>query len=168
VTEDPPTGLGVAGGVAGDEAATGVDGEHHGPFFFTCLLVGWGVIVFGLHGMVANGGQANPPALFRLLIGLNIVNDALVIPGVIALGYLARRHLPGWLLMPVQVGLITSAVVVLYAYPLLGGWGRSARAGASRLPWDYGHNLAVVLLAVWVLCAGLALWSRRHPASARR
>jgi hypothetical protein len=126
------------------------------------------VIVFGLHGMVSYAGQAKPTMLFRLLIGLNIVNDALVIPVVIGLGYVARRVLPGRLLMPAQVGLITSAVVVLYAYPLVGGWGRTPRASASLLPWNYAHNLAVVLLAVWALCGILALWSWRRATPTAR
>jgi hypothetical protein len=120
--------------------------------------------VFGLHGLLSAPGT-NPPATFRLLIGLNVVNDALVVPLVVALAFLARRWLPRWSVVPVDVGLIASAVVTLYAYPLVGGWGHTARAGPSRLPWDYAHNLAVVVGGIWVLCALWALWSWRRTRS---
>ena len=132
-----------------------------------CLVVGWAVIVFALHGMISEP-SANPPNLFRLLIGLNVVNDAIVIPIVLVISLLVRRVLPRWALVPVQIGLFASAVVVLYAYPLLGGWGHTARAGPSRLPHDYADSLAVVLGTIWVVCALGALAARqwRHrPAS---
>ena len=132
-----------------------------------CLVVGWAVIVFALHGMISEP-SANPPNLFRLLVGLNVVNDAIVIPIVLVISLLVRRVLPRWALVPVQIGLFASAVVVLYAYPLLGGWGHTARAGPSRLPHDYADSLAVVLGTIWVVCALGALAARqwRHrPAS---
>jgi hypothetical protein len=132
-----------------------------------CLIVGWAVIVFALHGMISEPAS-NPPGLFRLLVGLNVANDALVIPIVLAISLLVRRVLPRWAIVPVQIGLFASAVVVLYAYPLLGGWAHTARAGPSRLPHDYAYSLVWVLGAIWLVCALLALairrW-RRRPAS---
>jgi hypothetical protein len=137
------------------------------PAQVACLIVGWAVIVFALHGMISNPG-ANPSNLFRLLIGLNVVNDALVIPIVLAISLLVRRALPRWAILPVQVGLFASVVVVLYAYPLLGGWAHTTRAGPSRLPHDYADSLAWVLGIIWLVCAlgaiGARQW-RRHPAS---
>ncbi len=125
------------------------------------LVVGWAVIVFALHGMVADP-SANAPHLFRLLIGLNLVNDAIVVPAVIVLALLVRRWLAPWLVLPVQVGLIVSAVVTLYAVPLVGSWGKSAQAGPSRLPFNYAHNLIGVLAVIWLACTVLALWRRRR------
>ncbi len=142
---------------------------HHRPHpaQIASLVVGWAVIVFALHGMISEP-SANPPNLFRLLIGLNVVNDAIVIPIVLVISLLVRRVLPRWAIVPVQIGLFASAVVVLYAYPLLGGWGHTARAGPSRLPHDYADSLAVVLGIIWLLCALGAFAARqwRHrPAS---
>ena len=137
----------------------------HGLLMWAALVVGWAGIVFGLHGLVE---QSNPPAVLRLLIGANIVNDAIVVPIVLLVAVGVRHVLPGWLRVPVDVGLIASAVVTLYAYPLVGSWGKSPRAGFSRLPWNYAHGLAAVLCAVWLVCGVLALWSwrRAHSASA--
>ena len=53
-----------------------------------------------------------------------------MIPIVLAISLLVRRVLPRWAVLPAQIGLFASAVVVLYAYPLLGGWGHTARARA--------------------------------------
>lgn len=141
--------------------------NHPHPAQVACLIVGWAVIVFALRGMISEPA-ANPPGLFRLLVGLNVVNDALVIPIVLAISLLVRRVLPRWAILPMQIGLFASAVVVLYAYPLLGGWTHTARAGPSRLPHDYAYSLAWVLGAIWLVCALLALaaWLRRRgPAS---
>ena len=142
--------------------AEGPQGVHHRPHVaqVACLLLGWAVIVFALHGMISEP-SANPPNLFRLLIGLNVVNDAIVIPIVLVISLLVRRVLPRWALVPVQIGLFASAVVVLYAYPLLGGWTHTARAGPSRLPHDYAGSLAVVLGTIWLVCALGALATRQ-------
>jgi len=136
---------------------------EHGPLFWVFLLVGWAVIIFAIHGMVAD--RANPPGVWKLLVGLNIVNDALVAPVLVVVAVLVRRLVPGWLVAPLDVGLIASAVVTLYAYPLVGSWGKSAAAGYSRLPFDYAHSLLMVLGAIWFACALLALWSwsRKRP-----
>ena len=109
--------------------------------------------------------RANPPQVWKLLIGLNIVNDALVAPALVVAAFVVRRFVPGWLVAPLDVGLIASAVVTLYAYPLVGSWGKSAAAGSSRLPFDYAHSLLMVLGAIWFVCALLAVWSwsRKRP-----
>jgi len=141
--------------------------ERRGFFFWVGLVVGWGLIVFALHGLLTEHGT-NPPALFRLLIGLNVVNDALVVPLLVVLALVVRRVVPRFAIVAVDVGLIASAVVLLYAYPLLGDWTRTTRAGDSRLPWDYAHNVAVVLAAIWFVCALLALLSWRRGRSNAR
>jgi hypothetical protein len=141
------------------ESSTVVErAQNPGPLFWLTLTAGWAVIVFGVHGLISNWSGSNPPAVLRTVIGLNVVNDALVVPLVLGFAATCRRFLPSWLLVPVQVGLIVTAVVVLYSYPLVGSWGKSSRAGTSRLPWNYAHNLAVVIAVIWAICALQALW----------
>jgi len=165
VDEIPPAGAAAHRGAGRPHTPDRT--ENPGPLFWTTLVLGWAVIVFGVHGMLSNWSQTNPPALLRILIGLNIINDALVVPFLIAAAVLCRRFVPRWLLVPVDVGLIITAVVVLYSYPLVGSWGKTARAGASRLPWNYAHNLALVLVIVWAVCAVGALWSWTRTRSPR-
>jgi hypothetical protein len=152
---------------AGAGQATVVErAQDPGPLFWLTLAVGWGVIAFGVHGMASNWSGSNPPVVLRTIVGLNVVNDALVVPAVLLVAVACRRVLARWLVVPVDVGLILTAVVVVYSYPLVGSWGKSARAGTSRLPWNYAHNLAVVVGVIWAACALLALWSwnRSRPA----
>lgn len=132
--------------------------QNPGPLFWLTLTAGWAVIVFGVHGLISNWSGSNPPAVLRTVIGLNVVNDALVVPLVLGVAATCRRLLRAWLIVPVDVGLIMTAVVVLYSYPLVGGWGKSSRAGSSRLPWNYAHNVGVVIAVIWAVCALLALW----------
>jgi len=138
-----------------------------GPLFLLALAVGWAVIGFGIHGLVSNWSSTNPPVVLRTVVGLNLLNDALVAPLLVIVATACRRLLPRWSLRPVQVGLIVSAAVVLYSYPLVGSWGKSVRSGSSRLPWNYAHNLAIVLAVIWAACAlGLA-WSWHRARAAR-
>ena len=149
----------ASGAVQRPESAVAPRHRPH-PAQVASLIVGWAVIVFALNGMISEPAS-DPPNLFRLLIGLNVVNDAFVIPIVLAISLLVRRVLPRWAILPAQVGLFASAVVVLYAYPLLGGWAHTARAGPSRLPHDYAYSVVWVLGAIWLVCALLAVAARR-------
>jgi fatty acid desaturase len=143
--------------------AQGHEPARQGPLFWTCLLAGWGVLAFGLVGLLLHP-ESSPPALFRLLVGLNVANVALVAPAIVVVAALVRRAVPRWAVAPVGVGLIATAVVVVYAYPLVGGFDRTARAGSSRLPLNYTHSLAMVLGAIWFVCAAMALWAWRRRA----
>jgi hypothetical protein len=145
-----------------DAVRAAEEAADHGLFFWACLVVGWGLIIFAIHGMVSD--RANPPDVFKLLIGLNVINDALVAPLLVGVAVVVHRLAPRWSVVPLDMALIASAVVTLYAYPLVGSWGKSKAAGFSRLPFDYAHSLLMVLGAVWFVCALLALrswlWNR--------
>ncbi len=141
--------------------------QNPGPLFWLTLGLGWGIIGFGIHGIVSNWAAANPPVVLRTVVGLNVLNDALVAPALVAVAFACRRLLPRWSLVAVQIGLIVTAVVVLYSYPLVGSWGKSTRSGTSRLPWNYAHNLEIVLVVIWMACALLAAWSW-HQSRLRR
>lgn len=133
----------------------------HRALFWIGLVVGWVAIVIGLFGILDHPHSADPINVLRLLIGLNIVNDALVIPVVLLLALVVRRFMPRWLLMPAQVWLIISGVVTLYAFPLVRSYGKS-KVNPSQLPFNYSHNLLIVLGCITLLCLGLALRSRRQ------
>jgi hypothetical protein len=132
------------------------------PLFAVCLVVGWAGIAFGCYGLASHPGPGKPIDTVRTLVLLNVANDALVVPVLIALAMLARRILPAWAVSGAQVGVIASAVVLLFAYPLLGDWARTARAGYSRLPWNYAHNVGIVLAGIWFVAACIMAWRRRR------
>jgi hypothetical protein len=62
----------------------------------------------------------------------------------------------------VKVGLAITALTVVYAWPLIRGYGASATL-PSALPLDYGRNTVLALLVVWTIVgiwAGTALTRR--------
>jgi hypothetical protein len=144
------------------EATASSPGEaSHGVIFWICLVLGWGAIAIGLFGVLDHSSSANPFKVLRLLIGLNIVNDAVVIPVLLLVSLLARKWAPRWLLVPAQVWLIVAGIVSLYAYPLVRSFGKS-KVNSSQLPFNYAHNLLIVLGVVTLCCAVLALFSWRR------
>ena len=66
-----------------------------------------------------------------------------------------RGALPRRARGPVQAALAISAIVALFAYPLVRAYGLAANNPTS-LPHNYGRNLLVVLGLVWAV-AGVAV-----------
>ena len=141
-------------------------GEEHGPIFWILLVVGWIAIAIGLFGVFDHPRQASVFNVFRLLVGLNIVNDAIAIPALLLVAWAVRRWAPAWCLVPVQVWLIVGGIVTLYAYPLVGSYGK-ARGNTSQLPFNYAHNLLIVLGCITVACGLLAYLSWRKERTRR-
>ncbi len=136
--------------------------------FWVGVGLGWLVMGYGAWGLVQERQAAAPLAVARLFFGAAVLHDAVLAPVVFAAGFLVARHVPAWSRGPVQAGLLTSAVVALYSWPFVRGYGRAA-TNPSALPADYGRGLAVIVLGVWVLVAGevfrRARARRREPAA---
>ena len=77
-----------------------IGGEQHGPTFWILLVVGWIAIAIGLFGVFDHPRQASAFNVFRLLVGLNIVNDAIAIPALLLVAWAVRRWVPAWLPRP--------------------------------------------------------------------
>lgn len=140
-------------------------GERHtgGKLFWAGAVAGWALIAVGVQGMLAEEEAANPEYLARVVVGAALVHDLVVAPLVCALAVLLGRLVRPPLRALVQAGLIASALVALYSYPFVRGYGR-APTNPSALPQNYGRGLALVLLAIWAAITALAVWQRRrHP-----
>lgn len=114
-------------------------------------------MVYAVRGIFMHSVDTNPSQLFRLLIGLDLVHDLLLAPIVVIAGYGLTRLVPARVRPPVTAGLFVSAVVALYAYPLVRGFGRFAEFNSSRLPNNYATGLVTVLAAVWAVTAVLVV-----------
>jgi hypothetical protein len=108
-------------------------------------------MALGVRGLLQHHGQARFLPVARLALGLDVAHDLVLAPVVIVVGAALARVIPARHRAPVQAGLILSAVVALYAYPLVRGFGRSPAAGPSRLPGNYGAGLVLVLAAIWAV-----------------
>lgn len=130
------------------------------------LAMGLPVIAFGVRGALVDGARTHPAELARWIVGAAVVNDLVVVPVVFAVGWLARRLVPGDLWPAVRAGLVTTGVLALVGWPFVRGDGADPR-NPSLLPRSYGAGLAAAITAVWVVVAVLALARRarrrHHP-----
>jgi hypothetical protein len=139
--------------------------ERRGASFWIGLAIGWATIVVGVRGLIIDRDLTNPKNLVGWLVGLAIAHDAFVAPAVYVAAVVAGRLLPRRAVVPVRLGLATSALLVIVAWPLVRGYGRR-ESNPSALPLDYGRNLVACLLVVW---AAVGAWivadfirDRRH------
>lgn len=139
--------------------------RSRGVAFWAAVAGGWAMIAFGVRGLVGDG--VDLIGFARWFVGIAVLHDAFVAPLVFGVAWLVGRVLPRTSVIPVRVGLATSALLIVYAWPLVRGWGRTA-SNPTALPLDYRRNLVLSLAAVWT---GVALWivvaAARHVAASR-
>jgi hypothetical protein len=129
---------------------------NHGATFWIGIAVGWTVIGFGTVGALNSVWLRDRPGdLVRWLLGGLVLHDAVLVPLVTVAGLLVAKLAPRWLRGPIDVALVLSGLVLLFAYPLLRAFGRR-ESNPSILPLDYGRNVAIVLLLIWLGAAALA------------
>jgi len=123
-----------------------------GRLFWVSAAVGWGVIAWGVVGIFSNSVDTRPANLARFVVGGALLHDLVVAPLAILVGVAVARTVPGRARAPVQAALAITAVVSLFAYPLVRGYGLAANNPTS-LPYNYGRNLAIIVGLVWAVTA---------------
>jgi hypothetical protein len=142
--------------------------------WWTGLAVGGAVGLFGLAGLLRDAAKTKPLVWLAWLVGLLLVHDFMLVPLALLVGRRLRKWVPETWRWPLQVGLVTSGVLVLASVPVLYGVGRRTQPGnASVLPGRYPLALAGVLLVVWLGVLALVIWNstggrRRSPSPGRR
>jgi hypothetical protein len=121
-----------------------------GRRFWASAVIGWGVIAWGVAGIVTNSLDTRPANLARFVVGGALLHDLVVAPLAIVAGVAVARAVPGRARAPVQAALAVSAIVAVFAYPLVRGYGLAANNPTS-LPHDYTANLLAILGAAWVV-----------------
>ena len=141
--------------MSGDSAPTSPHGAHKGGAgFWISAALGWAVIGVGLRGIFEKHVDTRPGQLARFVVGGALLHDLVVAPLVIVAAVLLARAVPGRARPVVQAALVISAVVTLFAFPLVRGYGLAANNPTS-LPHNYAANLLVVLGLVWAVAAAL-------------
>lgn len=139
---------------------------RYGRLFWTGLLVGSGVIAYGVAGTFTEFGPPHPPDLARWVIGGLLAHDLVLAPIVGLIGLAVARVVPRLARPPVQAGLIASAVVIAVASPGLASL--NERPGNPTVqPIDYRSATLTVLGVVWLL-AGSWFAARVWAARGRR
>jgi hypothetical protein len=141
--------------------------------WWTGLAVGGAVGLFGLAGLIHDATKTMPLVWLKWLVGLVLVHDLVLAPLVLLAGRRLRDWAPEAWRWPLQMGLVTSGVLVLASVPVLVGVGRRTQPGnASVLPGHYPLALTGVLVVVWLSVLALGIWGstswRRRSSSSRR
>jgi hypothetical protein len=158
---------GSAGPEPHDDLSDGLD--RYGTRFWVTAALGWLVIAVGVRGAILHHVDTRPRDLATFVVGGALLHDLVFAPLVVGAGVLLGRLVPGRWRAPAQTALIVGGVLVLFAYPLVRGFGRAARNPTS-LPRDYGTDLVVVVALVWLTVAvgALTLRWRASRADPRR
>jgi hypothetical protein len=145
--------------VSGPRAAAHEPEPLAGWRWWTGLAAGGAVGLFGLAGLLRDATKTKPPVWLAWLVGLLLVHDFVLAPLVLLVGrWLRDRVAEAWR-WPIQVGLVTSGVLVLASVPVLYGVGRRTQPGnVSVLPGRYPLALAGVLTVVWLGVLALGIW----------
>jgi hypothetical protein len=123
------------------------------------LTIGGGIGLFGLGGLLTDAAKTMPVVWLKWLVGLLLVHDIVLAPLVHLAGRGLRDRVPAAWRWPLQLGLVTSGVLVVASVPVLVGVGRRTQPGnASVLPGDYPLALAGVLAVVWLGVLALGIW----------
>jgi hypothetical protein len=147
-------------------SAPASDEHRPGIAFWASAAIGAAIVLFGIRGLLENEPRGAPSAI-RWFIGGALVLDLIVVPAGAAIGWAARRVVPAWTWPAVRAGLLTSAVLVAFALPLVLDQGGTPDNPTVR-PRDYETGLALALVATWlVVGAWLLVRSRRDRAASR-
>ena len=140
--------------------------RQRGAAFWVATAAGWGLIAWGLRGIAAHQIDTRPGELLRFFATGLAAHDLVLAPVVLAAGLAVARTVPGQWRAPVQAALLTAAVVALYAYPLVKGYGHRL-GNPTSLPRNYSAGVIVVVavICVGVLAGHLAFHprGRKHP-----
>jgi hypothetical protein len=130
------------------------------------LVPGLAAVGYGAHGLLTAGGRVPLDSWLTWFVGSALLNDLVLAPLWIGLGWLSARLLPRAARPAVVVGAAVTGVLTLVALPFVLGYGADP-ANGSFLPRDYGRNLLLVAAAVWVLAVGWAVLAVRRSRTTR-
>ena len=100
--------------------------EHNEPGgfgFWLAVVIGGGVMVFGIVGLLHAAPATRPLQVVRDGIGLDLVHDLVLAPIACVAGLLLTRLLPPPWRAPVRAALFATVMVLLVSWPALRGDG---------------------------------------------
>jgi hypothetical protein len=130
--------------------------------FWPAVLVGCGfagvgaAVAFG-----APGDDGRPLGIAAVVAGAVVVHDLFLAPAAHRVGSSVSKRCDPAVAGPVRAALAVSAILAVFAFPLVTGLGRRP-TNSSALPLPYGRALAALLVAVWLAAAGVILARRRR------
>jgi hypothetical protein len=139
--------------------------SRYGRLFWSSVVLGWAAIAFGVVSAFTHWKSVDPPQFAVWIVGLALFHDLVMAPAVSLVGRVVARGGRAWWLGAVEGALAASAVITLFAVPLVAGWGRQAD-NPSLLPRNYTLGLVLVVGGLWAVAAiALLRRARRRHAS---
>ena len=145
--------------------------ERLGAAFWSALVLGGGVMAFGIRGVLMDSAGTRPGDLVRWVVGADLAHDLLIAPFVIAIGWVIVRIVPRRWQVPVQAGLAASGVALIVGWAAWRGYGHDTVPDNPTVqPLDYTTAIFTVwgivwgVVAIWI--AARVVRERRRPASA--
>jgi hypothetical protein len=123
------------------------------------LLLGWGLMAFGVVGLIHNSSRTHPDQWVKWFFGSLVAHDFIVAPVVFTIGAFLVARIPALSRAPIQGGLIATGIITLMSWPFLRGYGRDP-SNPSVLPNNYAVSLVIVVAVAWAV-AGLLCLGRR-------
>jgi hypothetical protein len=134
------------------------------------------LVAIGVAMMTFAVASAVPNQNFRpyrhglFLIGVLVLDDGVLLPFFLLVGFLVRRFIRARFRPVVQGALIITAAVTFVALPFVLGFGRIPD-NPSALPRNYPAGYLIVLVIIWAAAAAaitIRLLRRPPPPSPRR
>ena len=130
------------------------DHARPGVVFWGSMAIGAGLVAFGLRNLVAEQREALR-SIGTWAAGGALALDLLLVPVGAAVGWAAKRVVPTVAWPPVRAALLTSAVLIAFALPLVTHQGGKPDNPSLR-PRDYGSGLTWSLVVVWLVAGVVA------------
>ena len=137
---------------------------------WTCFVVGGRIMAYGVIGLLDSTSWSAAKSVAVWVVGADLLHDLLIAPVVCLLGSVIARRAPAGVALALRAATVTTALVLVVAYPALRGFGRDrVPDNRSMLPLDYPTAVATVLAVVWVIALiwAVASWRRRGSATRR-
>lgn len=134
-----------------------------GKVFWICAAAGWGIILFGLIGVLEEANRTNPAHFALWFVGSAIAHDALLAPAVFVTAVILGKVVPATVRPVVQMGLIVAGSVTIVSLPFVLGLGGQA-GNSSALPRNYlGGLLIIQAIVAGVTVLAVLRKLRRRP-----
>jgi multisubunit Na+/H+ antiporter MnhC subunit len=128
--------------------------ERPGPFAWMAIVVGWAVMAVAVAGAIGDERLQGLGSWATWIVGAALVHDLVVLPAVLAVGWLLTRWVPTPWRVPMRTALVVAAVLTATVWPIARRWGARAD-NPSIVPLPVARNLTWIVVALFVTALGL-------------
>ncbi len=118
------------------------------------IALGSPLVIMGVKDMADRASETHPIELVRWIVSGALVHDLVVVPVVLLVGFFLNKLIPSSVYPLVRWATITTAILVVFSWPFIAGYGRNPRV-PSLLARNYAHGLGFYVAGVWITTGAL-------------